>query len=190
MDQRGQHSAGAESAMTPPLGAAAGPRGSLESRGESCPIADLGGGRRRSWALLGWPAAMALAAPLLAWGAHAVLGRQIAPGAVSGWLWCLVGAPLLEEAIFRWGLQESLTQALGRAVGRQGSWLAHGAANLLASLAFVISHQPSLSLVGRLDLLVPSLALGLLWSQRRQYWLCVGMHAWFNLCLAGISGLH
>lgn len=134
------------------------------------------------------PLCMALGAPMVAWLAHQGLGRHLAPLSLAGWAWSLLGAPLLEEAIFRWGLQESLAQWLRGFLGR---WrvLAAGLANGLASLAFVLSHQPADSLLRRMDLFLPALALGLLWTQRRQYWACVGMHAWFNFCLAATTGL-
>ena len=35
--------------------------------------------------------------------------------------------------------------------------------------------------------LVPALALGELWRHNRKLWLCVTMHAWFNVWLAGVT---
>ena len=35
--------------------------------------------------------------------------------------------------------------------------------------------------------LVPALTLDELWRHTRKFWLCVTMHAWFNVSLAGIA---
>jgi membrane protease YdiL (CAAX protease family) len=100
-------------------------------------------------------------------------------------LWFFAGAPLLEEAIFRYGLQQSLELAFNRRNWNPAR--AAGIANLLASLAFALSHQLDAPIAFRLLWVFPSLVLGALWSCYRRYSVCVLAHVWFNLCLLGVA---
>ncbi len=84
----------------------------------------------------------------------------------------LVGlAPVLEELLFRAGLQESLL--------RRG--LRPLAANLGATLAFALLHGMSRSWPLALAVVLPSLLLGRLYQSNRRLLPVVGLHAVMNL---------
>ena len=83
----------------------------------------------------------------------------------------LLAAPVLEETVFRAGLQETLLRRLSPGTA---------AANALTALAFMAAHlalRPSgLSALT----VVPALALGALYQRRRRLAPCIALHALFN----------
>lgn len=87
--------------------------------------------------------------------------------------WLATGvAPVLEEIIFRSGLQASLQ---ARAAGRPGL------CNLLTAVVFAAAHvvvRP-----GALAALtvLPALAIGAIYARRRRLGPCIALHAAFNL---------
>jgi membrane protease YdiL (CAAX protease family) len=90
-------------------------------------------------------------------------------------LWMLVVAPVLEEIVFRAGLQEELLrQARVRAV------MGAVSANVLTALAFAAAHlalRPSL-LAGLTVL--PALLIGAVYERQRRVAPCIALHAFFN----------
>lgn len=85
-------------------------------------------------------------------------------------------APLVEEWALRAGLQEWLAEHFKRP----------HLANLLVALVFAGLHWQNQLNVALLWL-IPSLALGELWRQRKSLSQCVAMHAWFNATLWWMS---
>lgn len=83
----------------------------------------------------------------------------------------LLLAPVLEEIVFRAGLQEALL--------RQPRLAAH--ASLLSSLLFALAHGLARSPALGCAVLGPSLLLGSLYRRRRQLGPCVLAHALMNL---------
>ncbi|MGZ8259155.1 MAG: JDVT-CTERM system glutamic-type intramembrane protease MrtJ [Caldimonas sp.] len=89
----------------------------------------------------------------------------------------LVGAPLLEEVVFRGGLQEQL---LGR--------LSPAAANASTAVAFALAHGVTRSSWWLASaVLLPACALGCLYERERRLAPCVLAHAAMNLLWIGVS---
>lgn len=87
----------------------------------------------------------------------------------------LVFAPVVEEIVFRLGLQEALLRHLQRH-GSAGNF----AANAMTAVAFAAAHAAfspgSLACLTAL----PALATGRLYQQQRRVVPCIGLHALFN----------
>jgi membrane protease YdiL (CAAX protease family) len=83
----------------------------------------------------------------------------------------LLWAPLVEELIFRWGLQE----ALMRAWPRRHGWVA-----LVCAVLFAVAHAATHGAAWLPLYLVPGLALAALYAVRRNLTLCVLAHAAMN----------
>lgn len=136
--------------------------------------------RRPDPAALWLAAALWTAAPAVAWAANQVAGMALAPAQWTGWAWALIGAPLLEEWVFRPLLQQGLhvhwSSRLGAA--RAGWWAAAA-----ASMVFALAHAPAHGWAA-LWWLVPGAALAALWQLGARLALCASTHAWFNACLA------
>lgn len=116
--------------------------------------------------------------------AHHWLGLVLAFTSIPAGLWMLVGAPLVEDAVFRYLLQDGLAKML-MAKHRLGNLqlVAGHVANALTSLVFVVAHPVAHTLMFQLWWLLPSLVLGELWRRYQRYEACAATHAWFNLCL-------
>ncbi len=125
------------------------------------------------------PSSTHLTAPSLRWptpvlGALALLGTwAVLPAPV---FLLLVLAPVLEETVFRAGLQEQLLQ-------HRSPRPALGAlrANLLTALAFAAAHV--LLHPGLLACLTffPALLVGALYQRQRRLAPCIALHAAFNV---------
>jgi membrane protease YdiL (CAAX protease family) len=127
-----------------------------------------------------------VSAVLLLAGAAAVVAWAVAgPMAVSPTLaWLLVGAPLVEEVVFRAGLQESLLRVLPQRLPRHGA----GWALVLTAAAFAGAHllvRPGWMSAATL---LPALAIGLVYGRTRRLAPCVALHAAFNLLGAAVFG--
>lgn len=113
----------------------------------------------------------------------ALAGACVAPPAQA--LALLVVAPVLEEIVFRAGLQNFLLQHLRR----HPAFGAH-TANLLTALAFAAAHIAlRTGLLAGLTF-VPALLLGALYQRQRRLVPCIVLHAAFNaiwLLWAGFS---
>ncbi len=88
----------------------------------------------------------------------------------------LVAAPLLEELVFRGGLQEQLLERLSP-----------GAANAFTALAFALAHGLTRSWWLAAAVLLPAGALGWLYQRERRVAPCVAAHAAMNLVWIGLS---
>lgn len=112
----------------------------------------------------------------------ALAGAALAPAPLAT---LLVVAPVLEEVVFRVGLQEALLRHLGQR--RAGAALN---ANLLTALAFAAAHiavRPGL-LAGLTVL--PALLIGYVYQRGRRVTPCIALHVLFNatwLLWAGVS---
>jgi membrane protease YdiL (CAAX protease family) len=90
-------------------------------------------------------------------------------------LWLLAGAPVLEEVIFRSGLQHSLGRRVA-GLGGAGAHLANGATALLFAAAHLaLQTTPTAALT-----LLPALLIGAVYQQRRSLMPCIALHSLFN----------
>ena len=142
---------------------------------------------------------LVLAAPLVSWAAHAMLGSRLDPASWSGtvrgsmaWLWVLAVAPVVEETILRSLLQPGLQHELRRVrlakpfpLGKQLPGHGH-IANLLTALVFALLHWPAYGAMA-LWWVIPSLAIGEVWRRNSSWYQCVLLHAWFNVSLLGVT---
>jgi membrane protease YdiL (CAAX protease family) len=96
----------------------------------------------------------------------------------------IVLAPLLEEIVFRGGIQESLLRRLSPSRAA-GSWVV----NVATAIAFAAAHTlTQLSFVSVLTVL-PALVIGWLYQRTRRLAPCVALHAFFNaVWLFGVGG--
>jgi membrane protease YdiL (CAAX protease family) len=91
-------------------------------------------------------------------------------------LWMVLVAPVLEEIVFRAGLQEELLRNV-----RLRAAMGALSANVLTALAFAAAHvalQPGL-LAGLT--VVPALFIGALYQRQRRLAPCIALHALFNV---------
>lgn len=100
--------------------------------------------------------------------AAAVVGALAGPAPV---LWFLLAAPILEELVFRAGLQEALL--------RRGAWPAL-AVNALTALAFAAAHAARQPAAAAALTLLPALLIGALYQHQRRVLPCIALHALFN----------
>ena len=113
----------------------------------------------------------------------------------------LLGAPVLEESVFRLLVQSSLHEGLQRwrpplrsrfcprpAAARAAvrRWAAAHGATVLTTIAFAAAHAPAHGW-HCLWWLVPGWALAEVWRRSGSLGACVATHAWFNLSLALLS---
>ena len=132
-----------------PLGALAGP-------------AAQGG----AWCVPWWsPRACAVALVALA-------GAALAPAPLAT---LLVVAPVLEEVVFRGGLQEALLRHLGQR--RAGAELN---ANLLTALAFAAAHIAARPGILAGLTVLPALLIGYAYQRGRRVTPCIALHVLFN----------
>jgi membrane protease YdiL (CAAX protease family) len=85
-------------------------------------------------------------------------------------VWLLLGAPIVEEVIFRLGLQQELLTRLRSAP----------TANVLTALAFAMAHGLSQGTWLSLLTVMPALAIGLIFQRSRRLTPCIALHALFN----------
>jgi membrane protease YdiL (CAAX protease family) len=111
----------------------------------------------------------------------AIAGIAIAISAQHRWpvVVLLLIAPVIEEAIFRGGVQEWLLSQHWR------EW----PANLAASVLFVGAHCLSRGLdLASLAVMVPALVFGWMYSRYRCLRLCIAMHMLMNMLWIGFNG--
>jgi membrane protease YdiL (CAAX protease family) len=82
----------------------------------------------------------------------------------------LLAAPLIEEAVFRAGVQEFLIRARLRASVCVGA-----TASAFAAVHVVARHE-----LTAIVILVPGILLGLLYQRTRSVWACAALHAVMN----------
>lgn len=129
-------------------------------------------------AAAGGPYAKRARLPLAAAGALlAALGLALAltPAArqygVQRLLMLLVLAPVLEETVFRAGLQEALLRHW-----RGQPWLANG----VTALAFGLAHAALRADAAALAAALPALLIGALYQRSGRLRLCIALHALLN----------
>lgn len=116
------------------------------------------------------PAIAALAASTaLIWQPHWPGLRVVLMGVVA--------APVLEEIVFRGGLQEWL---IGRTSDRSASGLQVSVANLVASAVFAAMHLLHHPPLWAGAMFVPSLIFGVLYERQRRLWPPMLVHALYN----------
>lgn len=113
------------------------------------------------------PAAWALALPF---AAAAAFGAGAAGVEAPRLLVLLVLAPLVEETIFRLGLQDALMRRA----------LTPWRANLATALAFAAAHVVVRGTLGAAAVVLPALALGAVYARTRRLAPCVALHAAMN----------
>ncbi len=105
---------------------------------------------------------------------------------VSVW-WVLVSA-FFEELVFRGWLQDAvgkwLTKQFPNNWYAQSSWKTTfpGTANLIVSGLFCLLHLYSHPPLWALGVMLPSLALGVIWDRHQSVSLCWLIHATYNIC--------
>jgi membrane protease YdiL (CAAX protease family) len=91
----------------------------------------------------------------------------------------LAFAPVIEEILFRHGLQAWLW--------RQGC--SSVVANVVVALVFALGHMVLRSPALGLAVLAPALLIGWLYTRTRRLWPCIALHAGMNaVWLAGLDG--
>jgi membrane protease YdiL (CAAX protease family) len=99
-----------------------------------------------------------------------LLGRP--PIVMPSWsvVWLLLGAPVVEEVIFRLGLHQELLTRLRSAP----------TANVLTALAFAMAHGLTQGTWQSLLTGLPALAIGFIYQRSRRLAPCIAVHASFN----------
>lgn len=98
----------------------------------------------------------------------------------------LVVAPVLEETVFRGGLQAWLAR---QPIGRRHVVAGLDGAVLIASLAFGALHLLRGGPLLALAVLPPALVLGLVYRRCGTLGAPIALHAWYNACLLGATAL-
>lgn len=111
-----------------------------------------------------------------------MLGRSALDSVSWPALWLVVGAPVVEEVIFRLGLQQELLQRLQP----DSAWLANGITALVFSVAHAMSHSPVMALLT----LLPALFIGHFYQRSRRLAPCIALHAFFNVIWLALPGLN
>lgn len=124
--------------------------------------------------------AAVLLAPAVAWAWHRLAPPAAAmamPGGQGLWM-LLLAAPVLEEIVFRAGLQAGLV--------RRG-WRP-GLAIVVASAAFAVWHLAAGQGPAALAVFLPSLVFGQAYA-RHGLACAMACHAWFNACHLAVAAL-
>jgi membrane protease YdiL (CAAX protease family) len=108
-------------------------------------------------------------------GAAVLALLAVATVAPAAWIALLLTAPVVEEVVFRAGVQEQL---LRRLPGRQTG--AAFAANALTALAFAAAHMAAHADTRAALTAVPALLIGRVYQHRRRLAPCIALHALFN----------
>lgn len=96
----------------------------------------------------------------------------------SAWpLWSLIGAPVVEEIVFRAGLHESLLRAFDATAAPMPRWVA----NVVCAVTFASLHLLAYPGLTGLATFAPALAIGALYERQRRVWPCIALHALFNV---------
>lgn len=146
----------------------------------------MGPNASRGWR--DWQFAAACAAGPLVWFVLAQGGLPLGDPAwiaQSPWrfIWLAVGAPVLEEMVFRGGLQPMLAQALAARESRSlhcGFMSSRVAANVLTSLVFAAMHLPTHAALWAASVFVPSLLFGHFRDRHHGVGSPMVLHAFYN----------
>ena len=115
----------------------------------------------------------------LPWAANALCGEQLRAPDLGVCLRLLVLSPLLEECVIRAGLQEWLIRS---------SSPARAGPVLVSTAVFGLLHLGS-GWQAAVTVLLPGLALALLYQRTRSWWWCALMHSVFNAIAISVCGL-
>lgn len=116
------------------------------------------------------------------WVADALCGARLRAPDMGVCLRLLVLSPLLEECVVRAGLQEWLIRRSGRDAVRAWAWPV-----LVSTAAFGLLHLGS-GWQAAVAVLLPGLALALLYQRTRNWWWCALMHSAFNAFAISVCG--
>lgn len=117
------------------------------------------------------------------------LSGWMAPAPWHGWAPWLTATlvyPVLEELVFRQGVQqgaERMLRGAGLGAGESASL-----AIVMASGLFALAHVPVHGVLHSLLVAVPSFALGILYARHRNLPLNCAAHAWWNAGGSGVIG--
>lgn len=110
------------------------------------------------------------------------LSLQSAACAPIGLLTLLVIAPIIEETVFRYGLQNWLNASFPTGVG------CVSLANVMVALIFGAMHSLHQGSIWMLLTTVPALLFGWVWElSAGRLIVPVLLHAWYNLCIVLLS---
>jgi membrane protease YdiL (CAAX protease family) len=118
----------------------------------------------------------------LPWAADALCGAQLRAPDLGVCLRLLVLSPLLEECVVRAGLQEWLIRRSRRERRLGWAWPV-----LVSTAAFGLLHLGS-GWQAAVAVLLPGLALALLYQRTRNWWWCALMHSGFNAFAISVCG--
>ena len=90
-------------------------------------------------------------------------------------VWLLLAAPVMEEIVFRVGLQEALLRRWG-----ERSAAAALAVNVVAALAFAAAHLARHADAQAALTFLPALLIGALYQRQRRVMPCIALHALCN----------
>ena len=124
--------------------------------------------------------AVLLATALTVSGYVVFLGALVAAGAAA-----LVAAPVIEEIVFRGGLQSLLARNRTLRLAHVGPI---GAANALASVGFAAGHVVMRDSMAVALVFLPSLVLGWLYDRCGRLGPVIGVHASYNLAWLTLLG--
>jgi membrane protease YdiL (CAAX protease family) len=113
------------------------------------------------------------------WPPTAVHGPATLVATIPATAFLLLLSPLVEETLFRHGLQRWALHRGGPAVPR--AWWVPSGANTLVALCFAAAHLVRLPPHLAVATIVPALLIGLLYERTQRLWPCVLLHALFNL---------
>lgn len=88
----------------------------------------------------------------------------------------LAAMAVLEELVFRAGLQEMLRRHLAKRDWKRAGWAANGAASLVFAAAHLFAHPP----LWAAGVLFPSLVFGHVWNRTRSLAACSIVHFVYN----------
>lgn len=125
-------------------------------------------------------AAAVLAIAGLAW-VTPLLWRPHWPSAAA-LFWFVLAAPVIEEILFRGGLQEWMLRRDARAFGPLNR------ANILASLVFASCHLIGHAPAWAAAMFLPSLLFGLFYERARRLGAPIVVHALYNACFLALLG--
>ena len=112
-----------------------------------------------------------------------------ASGDAGATLASLLVAAVLEEIVFRVGVQDALLHWMSRFPFQRTRVLGISAANLLTAILFGLLHGLLRSWALGVAVIIPALLLGWIYERWRRVWPCIAAHTAMNLIwfLAGLS---
>lgn len=99
------------------------------------------------------------------------------------WILQVIAFPLLEEIVFRWGIQRGIEK-------RMATWRGIPS-NAITSLLFALAHVPAWGWFYGALVVPPSLIFGFVYQKSGRLFFCVALHAGFNFIgnMLNVAGL-